>query len=128
MTDAPLTAAASAPLLVVCLCAAWCRVCDEYRDRFDQVQKNVRTNHPQTQFLWIDVEDEADLLHPLDVENFPTVLIAAGDAPRFFGTITPQAQTLERLVQSYLNDTQARVLTDPELLTVVANIRTAKLN
>ena len=37
----------------------------------------------QVQFVWIDIEDEADMLHPLDVEDFPTLLLAVGDEPPF---------------------------------------------
>ena len=46
------------------------------------------------------MEDEADLLHPLDVEDLPTLLLAVGDEPRFFGPVTPQAETLERLIRA----------------------------
>lgn len=111
------------PLLVVCLCAEWCHVCDEYRSRFDQVQASITADHPQAQFVWLDIEDEADLLHPLDVDNFPTLLIAVGDAPRFFGPLIPQAQTLERLVRSVLSDASAHTLADVNVHVVAARIR-----
>ena len=113
-------------LLVVCLCAEWCHVCGDYKSRFEQVQKNVQSLHPQVQFLWIDVEDDADLLHPLEVENFPTLLIAAGDAPHVFGPMTPQVQTLGRMVQKVLQDSPAAALKDAALLTLVARIRQEK--
>jgi len=63
-------------MLVVCLCADWCDVCSNYRSSFEQVQAAVRQDLPQARFIWLDIEDEADLLHPLDVEDFPTLLIA----------------------------------------------------
>jgi len=112
----------SAPLLVVCLCAQWCRVCDDYRSRFQQVQKDVVVDYPQASFLWLDVEDEADLLHPLDVENFPTLLIAVDAQLLFFGALTPQAATLNRLVRSLAQDAAAPALTQPELTALVARI------
>ena len=114
-------------VLVVCLCAEWCNVCGEYRSRFDQVRESVQARQPQARFIWLDVEDEADLLHPLDVENFPTLLLAVGSEPRFFGPVTPQAQTLERLVQSHMNDAQAKSLPNRDLVDVVGKIRAAKL-
>ncbi len=117
------SAAPEKSMLVVCLCAAWCGVCGEYRERFEQ----VRAHFPQVQFLWIDVEDDADLLHPLDVENFPTLLLALGNEPRFLGTLTPQAQTLERLIRSQLEDSAAKPLTDRATVDLVARIRAAKL-
>jgi thiol-disulfide isomerase/thioredoxin len=111
--------ASESSLLVVCLCADWCGVCREYRDRFAQMQ----TLFPQARFVWIDVEDEADLLHPLDVENFPTLLLAVGPEPRFFGSLTPQAQTLERLIRSQLDDAGLAALPDPAVAALVARIR-----
>ena len=107
--------------LVVCLCAEWCGVCREYRARFADLQSRF----PQVQFLWIDVEDEADLLHPLDVEDFPTLLLAVGDEPRFFGPLTPQIETLERLIRIHSQDADAPALRDQALTELVARSRAA---
>jgi len=115
--------APGAPLWVVCLCAQWCRVCEEYQGRFEQVRLSVLQDHPQSRFVWVDVEDEADLLDPLDIENFPTLLLAVGDSPRFFGVITPQAQTLERLVRSTAADPTGTVLADPDTVALLTKIR-----
>jgi thiol-disulfide isomerase/thioredoxin len=109
----------AAPVLVVCLCADWCGVCRDYRARFDQMQAKF----PQARFLWIDVEDEADLLHPLDVDDFPTLLLAVGEAPRFFGPLTPQVETLERLIRAHIENPGAPTLADPQIATVLARIR-----
>src|SRR5664280_2808298 len=97
-----------ASALVICLCAEWCGVCRDYRQRFLQVQSKF----PQARFLWIDVEDEADLLDPLDVDDFPTLLLAVGDKPRFFGPLTPQPETLERLIRAQIQDATAPALTN----------------
>lgn len=110
------------PVLVICLCAQWCGVCRDYQSRFSQVELKF----PQAKFLWIDIEDEADLLHPLDVEDFPTLLLAVGDEPRFFGPLTPQPETLERLIRSHLLDTHAPAVTDLTVADVLARIRAAK--
>lgn len=108
----------SPPALVVCLCAQWCGVCGEYRSRFAALQ----AKYPELRFLWIDVEDEADLLHPLDVENFPTLLLASGKEARFFGAITPQVDTLERLIRSQIQTPGATALNDQSLTNLVARI------
>jgi len=110
------------PVLVVCLCAAWCNVCCDYEARFTQMQSKF----PHARFLWLDVEDEADLMHPLDVENFPTLLLAVGDAPRFFGPITPQPEMLERLIRAQTQDASAPALADPAVAQLVRRIRAAK--
>ena len=86
-------------LQVVCLCAAWCGVCRDYAAPFGQV---ALAFGEQAQFTQLDIEDEAELLGPVDVENFPTLLLARGAKVLFFGTITPHAQTLTRLVQGAL--------------------------
>lgn len=108
--------------LVVCLCAAWCGVCGDYRARFIQVQAKF----PQMEFLWIDIEDEADLLHPLDVEDFPTLLLAVGNEPRFFGPLTPQLEMLERLVRAQIQDAGAPALTDPAVVALLGRIRASR--
>jgi thiol-disulfide isomerase/thioredoxin len=115
-------APASPPaVLVVCLCAEWCGVCRDYRDRFEQ----VKAKFPQARFLWIDVEDEADLLYPLDVEDFPTLLLAVESEPRFFGPITPQLETLERLIRAQIENTGAPALANQAVADLVARIRAA---
>lgn len=114
---------ASTSLLVVCLCAEWCGVCRDYRSSFAQVKAIIQAEHPQAQFVWLDIEDDADLLHPLDdVDDFPTLLIAVAGAPRFFGPLTPQPQTLERLVCSLAENPSARSLAEPALQAAVARI------
>ncbi|MGA0569392.1 thioredoxin family protein [Variovorax sp. VNK109] len=102
--DATPAVAATPPArrLLVCLCAEWCGTCREYRPLFDE----VAARHAGLHVLWVDIEDEADLVGDVEVETFPTLLIAdvadASATPRvrFFGPLTPHAQTLARLVES----------------------------
>lgn len=116
-----------ASLLVVCLCAEWCGVCKDYQERFEAVAQLIQTEHPDTSFVWLDVEDEADFLHPLDVENFPTLLIGAGDVPLFCGPVTPQVLTLERMVRTLAQEADHASLDDPHLATLITKIRRDKL-
>ncbi len=81
---------------VACLCAAWCGTCASYRAAFD----GLAARHPDKTFLWIDIEDQADVVGDLDVENFPTLLLQHGDTVAFFGTVVPDAQVAERLIVS----------------------------
>ena len=85
-------------LWVACLCADWCGSCRDYRERFEQVGRAF----PGAQFVWVDIEDQADVVDPIEVDNFPTVLVLVDGAVRFFGSITPQMETLQRLVQAQL--------------------------
>jgi thioredoxin-like negative regulator of GroEL len=97
---------AAPALLVACLCAAWCRLCDSYRDTFGA----IAARHPGHRFVYVDIEDEADLVHAVDVENFPTLVIAEGATLRFLGVITPQPETLDRLLRA----AEARNLPPPQ--------------
>ena len=84
--------------VVAWLCAAWCDVCKQYRAGFDA----VAAEHPEHQFVWIDIEDQSDLVGELDVENFPTILIQRGDTVVFYGTMLPEPRQVARLLQAQL--------------------------
>jgi thioredoxin 1 len=92
--------AASSPphLTVACLCADWCGSCRGYRADFENTV-NAQTG-ADIEALWIDIEDQAELVGAVDVENFPTLLIARGDEVLFFGPVTPHVSTLKRLIQA----------------------------
>lgn len=108
-------------VLVVCLCAEWCGVCRDYEGRFTQVSSQF----PQARFLWVDVEDQADLVDPLAVDDFPTLLIAVGNELRFFGTVTPQPETLERLIRDRVADSMASApsVSEPDAVALLSRLR-----
>ena len=83
-------------LWVVCLCADWCGLCRDYRE----VLKQVATRYPDSRFAWLDIEDQADLVGDLEIETFPTLLIADGLGVLFLGPLMPHANTLLRLLGS----------------------------
>ncbi|MYN02209.1 thioredoxin [Pseudoduganella sp. DS3] len=83
-------------LVVACLCAAWCGTCASYRAAFEE----LASRHPDKYFLWVDIEDHADLVGDLDVENFPTLLIQRHDHVAFFGTMLPDPNVAHRLVEA----------------------------
>lgn len=60
----------------------------------------MAARYPNSRFAWLDIEDQADLVGDLDVETFPTLLIADAQGTRFFGPLTPHAETLSRLLES----------------------------
>lgn len=107
------------PLLVACLCAAWCRTCDEYRPTFDALAAEFGA---QAQFVWVDIEDCADTLGGVDVVDFPTLLITRGAAVCFFGPVLPHAQTARQLVRRAAQGALAR-LDDDELEGLASRLR-----
>lgn len=98
------------PLLVACLCAEWCGSCREYRSLFDQ----VAAAFAPSRFVWVDIEDEAALVDPVEVENFPTLLIATAQGARFFGPLMPHKETLVRLLRAQ-TEAPTPLLADPQV-------------
>ena len=82
--------------VVACLCAAWCGTCGGYRAAFE----SIAARHPDKTFVWIDIEDQAEVVGDLDVDNFPTLLLQRDDTVAFFGPMLPDAKLAERLVQA----------------------------
>jgi thioredoxin-like negative regulator of GroEL len=85
---------------VACLCAAWCRLCDEYRPMLQALAAEFTRAGVRARWHWVDIEDEADLVGELDVETFPTLVIADDTQVRFAGPVTPQRETLQRLLRA----------------------------
>lgn len=107
---------------VLCLCAAWCRTCDAYRDVFEAAQRA----YPHMRFVWVDVEDEADLVGDIDVETFPTVLIADESGARFMGPLLPQEGVLMRMLASLQGSAAGQGSVDPQAQALFERIRAAK--
>lgn len=104
-------------MLVACLCAQWCGSCREYRGTYAQVEAAF----PEARFLWVDVEDQADLVDPIEVDNFPTLLIAVGDQARFLGPVLPHKETLVRLLRAQ-TEPDAKASADPEAHALVQRL------
>lgn len=108
-------------MLVVCLCAEWCVACRDYRPVFDALAERLGN---EAEFAWIDIEDDSDALGDPDIENFPTLLLADGDAALFFGPVTPQPQTAERLIRRGLEGgLQSLPADSPEAMLVARAVR-----
>jgi thiol-disulfide isomerase/thioredoxin len=105
------SSASQPPVLVVCLCAQWCGSCRDYRSTFDEVAEAF----PGMRFVWVDIEDEADFVDPVEVENFPTLLIASPDGARFFGPMLPHKETLVRLLQVQADTVGGALLVDADV-------------
>ena len=78
---------------------------------------------PHARFVWVDVEDEADLIDPIEVEDFPTILIANQGKPLFFGTVLPHIETLERLIQAKSVVSDQAAMTDTAVIKLVRSLQ-----
>lgn len=85
---------------IACLCAAWCRLCDEYASALNAATQAFDAHDVSMQVHWIDIEDEAELVGDFDVDTFPTIVIVTDGQLRFAGPVRPQAETLSRLLRA----------------------------
>lgn len=84
--------------LVACLCAAWCDTCTAYRPGFLAMAERF----PSAEFRWVDIEDDAEAVEDIEVENFPTILVRRGAETLFQGVLLPHHSHLERLLQKII--------------------------
>lgn len=106
---------------VFSLCAQWCGTCRDWRGALAQ----EAALHPQVDFFWVDIEDEADAVGDLDIETFPTLLIAQGEQPRFLGTVLPSAPAVGKLLQT-LREDPAAGRCPPEAGPLLARLRSIR--
>jgi thiol-disulfide isomerase/thioredoxin len=84
--------------VIACLCAGWCGSCRDYAADFAAWAERS----PQHHFVWIDIEDQADLVGDLDIDDFPTLLIQHGNTVSFLGPMEPDTRLAERLLQAQI--------------------------
>lgn len=81
---------------VVCYCARWCDTCRDYAPAFSALAEKW----PQHVFVWVDIEENPELLGDEDVENFPTILVQSGEQNLFFGPLLPHISHLDKLLET----------------------------
>lgn len=98
-------------LLVVCLCAAWCKTCTEFRATFDRLSGD----NAAAKFVWLDVEDDSALVGDIEIENFPTLAVFRGAKPLFYGVTMPQEGVVARTLASLKQDDRDAVAVPEEI-------------
>ena len=101
----------SVELLVVCLCAAWCDFCTEFRGTFASLARS----HPGADFVWLDVEDDSALVGDIEIENFPTLAVFRAGAPLFYGVTMPQEPVVARTLAALARQATAAAVVPPEI-------------
>jgi thioredoxin 1 len=95
----------SDPALVVVLCAGWCRVCQA----FEPVFASLAAEWPDARFVWLDVDDGADALGEVEVDDFPTLAVYRDGRAIHFGAVLPQAAVVRRVLGSLLTEDRAPI-------------------
>ena len=106
--------------LVVGLCAAWCDTCTEFREGFD----GIAASRADSTFVWLDIEDDADLAGDIDVDNFPTIAVFHRGRLLHFGASLPQAPIVARLLAALSGDS-ATATAEPEVKALPERLRRA---
>lgn len=83
-------------LSVIAFCAQWCGTCREFQPIVDA----LAACHPEARFTWLDIEDDAELVDDVDIENFPTLAIFRDGLPVYFGTTLPLEKVVAQLLRA----------------------------
>ena len=84
--------------------------------------KALGYTHPECRFVWIDVEDQADLVGDLEIETFPTLLVGNDEGLKFLGAVTPQPEVLRRMVNSLLQPGAPRLSHQPATQRIIGQL------
>jgi thioredoxin 1 len=106
--------------LIACLCARWCRACEQYRSTFDAL---AHENRGSAHFVWVDIDDDEHVLGGIDIVDFPTLLIAQNDNIVFFGAVAPYPETVRQLLRRAVRG-QLGIRYEPALVNLPARLRT----
>lgn len=98
-------------LLVVCLCAAWCDACTEFRGTFAKLAQSYQG----AGFVWLDIEDDSALVGDIEIENFPTLAVFRAGEPLFYGVTMPQEALVARILASLLRPDAGSVAVPTEI-------------
>jgi thioredoxin reductase (NADPH) len=105
-------------LLVVCLCATWCKTCTEFRGTFDKLAAAAA----RAKFVWLDVEDDSALVGDIEIENFPTLAVFRGERPLFYGVTMPQEGVVARTLASLQRDDRDAIEVPAEISGLPASL------
>jgi len=83
-------------MLVVGLCAAWCDTCEEFRATFAR----IAASRPMALFIWLDIEDDSEIVGDVEVEDFPTLAVFSAAGTLHFGASLPHPGVVERLLDA----------------------------
>jgi thioredoxin reductase (NADPH) len=89
-------------LLVVCLCAAWCYICNEFQPVLARMAEADAANR----YLWLDIEDDAQVADDIEIDDFPTFAVFRRGEPVFFGVSLAREAAVARMLSALQGETR----------------------
>lgn len=84
-----------APLyMAVFLCARWCFVCRDFFTMCEKIARDYHARHPDTLFLYLDIEDDEAIVGDIDIDDFPTLLVFRNEVPLHFKPVMAREETI----------------------------------
>lgn len=80
----------------------------------------------QVQLVWVDIEDQSELLDNVDIEDFPTLLMSDANHVYFWGPLLPHEATACQVIEGLVRGALAP-LDAPEILQIHARLRSSQL-
>lgn len=108
----------AAPMTVVVLCAAWCDTCREFRAAFER----LAAEWPAARFVWLDIEDDAEVVGDIEVESFPTLVVYRDGRPVHFGVSLPHHGVVHRLISAFSGERPGQIACAPAVETLPGRI------
>lgn len=99
--------------LVACLCAGWCSACAAWHGTFAELSREFADDC----FVWIDIEDNDELVAAVEVETLPVLLVQPADGLAFVGPLEPRASVLKSMLSR--NTATGTPATDPGIRAVL---------
>jgi thioredoxin 1 len=105
----------SQTLDVFCLCAEWCGVCRTLRPELEALRLEG------FRIYWIDIEEHADALDAIEIDTFPTVIVANGSGTICFaGVMEPHIVHFEKLLRSLAKQGLSPSSTSTEITALIS--------
>lgn len=110
-------------LWVICLCAQWCHLCRDLLPGFAA----LNTSRPGIHWRWIDIEDDEPLVGDVEIDTFPTYLIADRSGVLLFAPGPIKAEALPSFVHPYLGGGRPVQTHDPAIRQIARAVQARDL-
>ena len=105
--------------VVIVLCAAWCGTCRGFQETVEELAQHF----PDTLFVWLDIEDDAEVAGDIDVMNFPSFAVFREGVAVHYGVSLPHQGVVRRLLAALLGNSIREADVPEEILELPQKIQ-----